>query len=223
MIVVPKRQMVQVVLIPILVADEVKNELVLTKLKDMQEQLRKAGVRTQLDDRRHVRHGQKYFEWERRGVPLRVELGMRDIQSHSCVLALRVERLVNGQTTSKLKIPMEPTAFADAVVTQLSVFQSDLLERARERLQSRTRSIFSYEEMKNHMTDASSDVTENAGLYLAPWHEDDVNEAAIKAECKATIRCYPAPQNSDPKELKDLKCFYSGRPATHMALFGRAY
>ena len=63
------------------------------------------------------------------------------------------------------------------------------------------------------------------GFYLAPWADDAANESAIQAECKATLRCYPLAHNPAPPPPPGAlgQCFYSGRPATHMALFARAF
>lgn len=61
-----------------------------------------------------------------------------------------------------------------------------------------------------------------AGFYLVPWKCDAKNEAAIKEDCKATIRCYPFLHNSKAPSA-GTKCFYSGEQATHMALFARAF
>ena len=58
------------------------------------------------------------------------------------------------------------------------------------------------------------------GWFLAPWHDDAEAERAIKQECKATVRCYPLDRQ---REAEGRTCFYSRRPATHMALFARAF
>jgi prolyl-tRNA synthetase len=97
--------------------------------------------------------------------------------------------------------------------------QQDLLEAAKRRLHSRTLPVSSYEQMKELMLSAD---TAQHGLYLAPWCCDAVHEAAVKEETKATIRCYPFEHNQHAPAQGTL-CFYSGRQATHMALFARAY
>jgi prolyl-tRNA synthetase len=67
---------------------------------------------------------------------------------------------------------------------------------------------------------ASEAGSAESGLFLVPWHDDAVNEAAIKEETKATLRCYPF---AEQHRVHGQPCFYSGKPATHMALFARAY
>ncbi|MFN7146900.1 MAG: proline--tRNA ligase, partial [Myxococcota bacterium] len=64
------------------------------------------------------------------------------------------------------------------------------------------------------------DALEAGGFFLVPWHEDADAEAKIKEETKATIRCYPSDGQA---EAQGRACFYSGRPATHMAIFAKAY
>jgi len=67
----------------------------------------------------------------------------------------------------------------------------------------------------------STESNQGQGLWLVPWKCDAENEDLIKVETRATIRCYPFEHNQEPPTGK--KCFYSGEPATHMALFARAY
>ena len=75
-----------------------------------------------------------------------------------------------------------------------------------------------------YATDSYADfkerLTRDGGWYLVPWMDNAENEAAIKTETKATVRCYPLDAQEN---IGDKKCFYSGQPATHMALFARAY
>ena len=76
--------------------------------------------------------------------------------------------------------------------------------------------------MRDALEADEAGVYPGVGLYLVPWKCDAENEDKIKEECKATIRCYPLEHNKEG--MVDGKvCFYSGEPATHMALFGRAF
>jgi len=101
----------------------------------------------------------------------------------------------------------------------LTSIQQGLLQAAQERLQNKTIRINSYAEMKKFLS--SADSVEH-GFYLAPWCCDASNEQAIKEETKVTLRCYPFEHNEiAPKE--GIECFYSGKQATHMAIFARAY
>ena len=76
---------------------------------------------------------------------------------------------------------------------------------------NQNQTIRSYQELLDGINDG--------GFFIAPWKDDSVNEDKIKDDCRATIRCYPTEQAS----LEGEVCFYSGEPATHWALFARAY
>ena len=102
--------------------------------------------------------------------------------------------------------------------SELDTMQTSLLEAAKARLEEKTLSVESYAEMAKQLE--TSDGNSAPGLYLVPWHDDAEAEDTIKKETKATIRCYPL-DNQDQVEGKT--CFYSGKPATHMALFARAF
>ena len=91
--------------------------------------------------------------------------------------------------------------------------QQQLLDQAIARQTENTHRVDSYDEMKAMLS-------EQAGFYLVPWHDDADKEREIKDDCKATIRCFPLDAQDD---IEGKTCFYSGRPATHMAIFARAY
>ncbi len=160
-------------------------------------------VRVKLDDRDTLKPGAKYFEWERKGVPLRLEIGPRDVQSGQVFAAPR---------TGGKKFPIAFAGIEESVVAKLAELQATLLARAKERLDQSIVRVASYDELKAKL--------EQGGLFLVPWHDDAQWEAKIKEETRATIRCFPL---EGQEEAKGATCFASGRPATHMALFGRAY
>ena len=176
--------------------------------------LKAKGLKVKVDDRDYVRNGAKYFEWERKGVPLRIELGPRDVAKGSCVFKYRA-----------LKEGKEFISLVDAAkeaAKGLEELQQGLLEKAKERLEDGITKDVSYDEMKNALEGDEAGVYPGAGLYLVPWKCDAENEDKIKEECKATIRCYPLDENEEGM-VEGKFCFYSGEPATHMALFGRAF
>jgi prolyl-tRNA synthetase len=180
--------------------------------------LEEAGIRCHFDDRPHLRVGARYYEWERRGVPLRVALGERDLISVSGpeVTLSVFDRVAYAETRWSLGNDTEATAaFVSRVRSHLSVMQQELLLRAERRLSSQLFRVSSYEEMKRGLV-------ESPGLYLVPWRESSENEQRIKEDCKATIRCYPLEENSRAMD-EGQRCFFSGDQATHWALFARAY
>jgi prolyl-tRNA synthetase len=214
----PRVAPVQVVIVPIppkkddIEAKEAMDIAMNTLVKD----LKKRGLRVKVDDRDYVRMGAKFFEWERKGVPLRIEIGPRDVKENVCVFKYRAG---SGSETK------QTIALADAVDTAstgLDVLQEELLAAAEERLSAGISTGVTYEEMKSVLEPDEAKEYPGPGLYLVPWKCDTENELKIKEECKATIRCYPIKENTEGLHA-GKKCFYSGEDATHMALFGRAF
>eukprot|EP00934_Nitzschia_sp_Nitz4_P007318 Nitzschia sp. Nitz4//scaffold76_size158648//122799//124828//NITZ4_002563-RA/size158648-augustus-gene-0.141-mRNA-1//1//CDS//3329557896//7308//frame0 len=213
----PRVAPVQVVIVPIPPKKNDQDSKVAmdAALDEMLKNLKAKGLRVKVDDRDYVRNGAKYFEWERQGVPLRIELGPRDVKKSSCVFKYRA-----GSDTEKRSVSLAQVA--ESAASGLIQVQQDLLEAAKERLTSGITVGTTYAEMKEALDNDEASTYPGNGLYLVPWKCDADNEEAIKTECKATIRCYPLDENQ--RELfKGQKCFYSGEDATHMALFGRAF
>jgi len=171
-----------------------------------------AGVRVSVDRRFHLRPGPKYFEWERKGVPLRIEVGARDVAANKLVCARRT----GGD---KFDLAADES-LGRVVVAELDAMQAALLAAAEARLADGTREVGSYAEMKAALEAAEGPGAPGAGLFLVAWRDDADAEKAIKTESKATIRCFPLDQQH---RVGGQTCFYSGEPATHMALFARAF
>ena len=198
----PKVAPYQVVIVPIPPRKGDWNEAVLPKARELASVLRGAGVRVHLDDRDTHQPGFKYADWEMRGVPLRLEIGQRDIDGGQCVLVRR-------DTRQKETVPL--TGLAARVGELLPAMQSDLLERARKFLADNTRRVSSYDEFKRIMA-------ETRGFLVAPWCGGADCEASIKQETRATVRVIPldAPPASGP-------CVRCGKPGTADVYFAQAY
>jgi prolyl-tRNA synthetase len=214
----PKVAPVQVVVVPIAPKknDEEGQKAMNEALDELVAELKGQGLKVKVDDRDYIRNGAKYFEWERKGVPLRIELGPRDIKNGVCIFKYRAGSGCEEKQTVNLQ------EAASTATTGLDAMQAELLQVARERLENSVTTGATYADMKAALEGDEASVFPGAGLYLVPWKCDADNENKIKEECKATIRCYPLADNGDDM-AKDLKCFYSGDDATHMALFGRAF
>lgn len=214
----PRVSPVQVVIVPIPPKknDEEGQRAMNEALDELVGQLKDSGLKVKVDDRDYVRNGAKYFEWERKGVPLRIELGPRDLKKGVCIFKYRA-----GKSAEK-KETIDLGEAASAAVAGLDEMQAHLLEAARERLEVCVTKDVTYAEMKAALEGDEASVFPGAGLYLVPWKCDAENEDKIKEECKATIRCYPLADNEDGM-VDGKKCFYSGDDATHMALIGRAF
>ena len=191
----------QVVIVPIPRGNW--RETVLPKAQAIRDELVARGVRVMLDDRDSQTPGWKFNEWEMRGVPLRLEIGPKDIEKSQVVLARR-------DTREKSFTPMEGLA---AHVEQLLVtIQQALFDRAIKFRTEHTSETSSYDEFKQIMDG-------RPGFVISPWCGSAECEAAIKAETQATIRNIPFTSGgADGKPC--LKC---GNASTANAWFAKAY
>ena len=192
-------------------------------LTTLKTDLEEAGVRVQVDARDYLRPGAKYFEWERKGVPLRMELGPRDVQQGSCVFKYRAPA---DWAADKQVVPLAEAA--TTAVQGLNRMYQALYEQADARLQQGIRrydenSMISYSDFTALLQDDVASQYPGEGLFLVPWMCNAENEAQVKQDCQATLRCYPLDENENQEAIQGKRCFYSGEPATHMALFGRAF
>jgi prolyl-tRNA synthetase len=209
---------VQVVIVPIPPKkNDEEGKIAMNKALDyLVDNLKAQGIRVKVDDRDYVRNGAKYFEWERKGVPLRIELGPRDLQNNVCIFKYRA-----GEG-SEDKITVDLESAADTASEGLKAMYQQLLDAAKARLDAGITRDVTYEEMKAALENDEASSYNGSGLYLVPWKCNAENEDKISTQCKATIRCYPLEANEAGLH-KGKKCFYSGEDATHTALFGRAF
>src|SRR5688572_9684294 len=196
----PKIAPYQVVIVPIPRGNW--KETVLPKCEEIRAQLVAAGVRVKLDADESQTPGWKFAEYEMRGVPLRLEIGPKDIEKNAVFAARR-------DTRAKQSLPMD--GLPDRVKSLLDEIQASLLERARSFRESHTSRTDSYDEFKAIMEG-------RPGFVISPWCESAQYEAEIKAETQATIRNMPFGQET-PTE----PCIKCGKPATAYAWFAKAY
>lgn len=215
----PRVAPVQVVIVPIPAKKtDIEGQAAMkTALDGLVAELKKKKIRVKVDDRDYVRNGAKYFEWERKGVPLRIEFGPRDLGKGVCIFKYRA-----GGDFAEEKEQVELETAAQTALEGLEHMQSSLLEAAKGRLDVGIRTDVSYEEMRDVLDSDEASVYPGAGLFLVPWKCNVANEDKVKEDCKATIRCYPLEEN-ESGQAEGKTCFYSGEDATHMALFGRAF
>ena len=191
----------QVVIVPIPRGNW--RETVLPKAQAIRDELVARGVRVMLDDRDSQTPGWKFNEWEMRGVPLRLEIGPKDIEKSQVVLARR-------DTREKSFTPME--GLAAHVEQLLGNIQQALFDRAIKFRTEHTSETSSYDEFKQIMDG-------RPGFVISPWCGSAECEAAIKAETQATIRNIPfTAGGADGKPC--LKC---GNASTANAWFAKAY
>jgi prolyl-tRNA synthetase len=197
----PKLAPIQVVVVPIWRSGDPKDEI-LRAASSIVERLSKLGIRCKLDDRDSLSPGFKYHEWELAGVPLRIELGPKDLQKGSVVCARRTDR-------KKEFVAMDDVEAA--VPNLLEAIQQQLFDQAIERRKAATFSVDSYDEFKARIEDPG-------GFLLAHWCGDAACEDKVKNETKATIRCLAFDQ---PDERGT--CILCGGESTKRAHFAKAY
>jgi prolyl-tRNA synthetase len=190
----------QVVIVPIPRGNW--QETVLPRARELRDGLQAQGVRVMLDDRDSYTPGWKFAEWELRGVPLRLEIGPKDIEKGQVVLVRR-------DTREKLPTPMD--GLYGRVAGLLEEIQQALLRRAVQFREEHTSSADDYEQFKQLMDG-------RPGFVIAPWCGSAECEAAVKAETQATIRNVPL--GSSAATGRCLRC--DGEAAA-LAWFAKAY
>lgn len=189
---------IQVVIIPILGKEGGEN--VKAAVDELAETLTQAGLRVKVDSR-DMRPGEKYFEWEKKGVPVRIELGPKDLAAGTAVLVRR-------DTGEKLSA--ELANIGEQVPDFLNEIQKAIFDRARG---TRDRNTVNVENWKEFV-----EAIEAGKFVRAHWSGEAEVEAKIKEETGATIRCIP---NDSP--LEKGVCVLSGKPSERRVLFARAY
>ena len=197
----PRLAPIQAVIVPIYKSDDEKTAVMAAAQRVFDEL--KETVRVKLDSREELTPGWKFNDWEMRGVPLRIEIGPKDVANSTVVLARRDIPGRDGKT-------FEPMAgLAETVPAKLAEIQKALYDRALAFREENTRRPADYTEFKEAV---------ETGFALSWWCGDAECEAAIKDETKATTRCIPLDQESGTG-----KCIRCGKPASEKAVFARAY
>lgn len=200
LIVPPNIAPTQVVIIPIYFKEE-QSETITQKVKALAENLQKAGIQAYVDFRDQYTPGWKFNEWELKGVPLRVEVGPRDVQNKQCVIARRD----SGEKTT-----VKDEDVVSKVTAALGEIQKNLLANAKKALDASIHRATTYDEFKK--------LTSTGGFIRACWCGNMECETQIQTDTGATIRTLP---------LKDepvfSNCVLCGKPATKVAYFARAY
>ncbi len=197
----PRLAPYQVVIVPIPRGNW--KETVLPKAEEIKAALVARGIRVMLDARESQTPGWKFNEWELRGVPLRMEIGPKDLEKTQVVLARR-------DTREKSFVPMD--GLAGHVEQELTAIQAALFARAVAFREAHTTSTDSYDEFKAILDG-------RPGFVVSPWCGNDACEADIKNETQATIRNIPF----DSPDATGKTCIKCGAPATVHAWFAKAY
>jgi len=208
----PKLAPVEVVIVPVYKSDEERARVVEAAHRVKRELTEWTGrgatdrLRVRVDDRDGIKPGAKYYEWEMRGVPLRLEIGPKDLEKQSVFSARR-------DTRAKAALPM--AGLPETVAKLLETIQADLLAAAKARREANSyRDVKSYDEFKQ--------IIEGPGGFIyAGWNGDPAIEAKVKEETKATIRCIPDEEFRTPGGR--ARCLITGEPAKHEVVWAKAY
>ncbi len=193
----PRIAPTQVMIVPV----QQKKAGVMEAAQHLMETLREAGIRVKLDDS-DKSPGWKFNEQEMRGIPIRVEIGPRDIAAGQAVLVRR-------DTREKISVPV--TEIAQQTARLLDTIQSDMLARAREHMESHIYDAHTYDEFR-YLAD------NKPGFIRMMWCGDEACETKIKEDTTCTSRCIPFDQ-----EQTGQVCPVCGKPARAMVYWGKAY
>jgi prolyl-tRNA synthetase len=196
----PRVAPIQAVIVPIAAGNW--RETVLPHAQRLFAELKAAGVRVHLDDRDTVTPGWKYADWEMRGVPVRIEVGPKDIDKQQAVLVSRIDR-------KKSFVPW--AALAEELQRLLEKIQGDLYAKALAFRDANTRDARSYAELQEAMAGSR-------GFIRCGWCGSADCEAKVKADTSATIRVI-----LDAPEPSAGACCVCGREAPHTVLFAKSY
>ncbi|KXG44030.1 proline--tRNA ligase [Tepidibacillus decaturensis] len=195
----PRVAPIQVVIVPILRGDK---EGVKIKAQEIAQQLKQQGVRVKVDDREEYTPGWKFNEYEMRGVPIRIELGPKDMEKGQFVLARR-------DTGEKEFLPL--ANIVETIKIKLDQIQEDMFNKAKAFMETHTFEVNSIEEMKEQLL-------KEKGFMQSWWCEDIACLDKIKEETGATARNIPFKQREGSG-----KCVCCGKESTTTVMFARAY
>ena len=190
----------QVVIVPIFKKQEQLDEL-LAKLNPLADELKKLGIRVQIDASDKATPGFKFAEYELKGVPLRLAMGGRDLENGTVELARR-------DTLTKETVAFD--GIVETIKTLLKEIQDNIYQKALNFRIENTREVDTWEDFKEEI--------KKPGFLLCHWDGTPETEEKIKAETKATIRCIPLEGDKTPG-----KCIYTGKPSAQRVIFAIAY
>ena len=196
----PNLAPIQVVIVPIFKKQDQLDAL-MEKLNPLADELKKLGIRVQVDASDKATPGFKFAEYELKGVPLRLAMGGRDLENGTIELARR-------DTMTKETVSFDN--IVETIQNLLKEIQDNIYQKALDFRLANTREVNTWEEFKEEI--------KKPGFLLCHWDGTPETEEKIKAETKATIRCIPFEGDKTPG-----KCIYTGKPSTQRVIFAIAY
>ena len=196
----PKVSPIQVVIVPIYYSEN-DSKKVTDKANEIEKALLDKEIRVHLDKRIELTPGFKFHDWELKGVPLRIEIGPKDIEKHKVVIATRHNREKTDLAIDKI---------SDNIIEILQKIQEEMFDAAKKILQNKSVHIEDYTKFKEEL--------EKGGFIYAPWCGNENCEEKIKDETGAEIRVIPF----DDKNEKQ-KCIICGNESKTTPIFARGY
>lgn len=197
---------IQIIIVPIYKSNNEK--MVKENANLLKKNLSDTGYRVFVDERNEYTAGWKYNEWEVKGVPIRINIGQRDIENNTI-------EIVRRDTKQKVTIPLSSISQLNEEIKAIfKDIQGNLFSKAKENLTEKTKIILTYDEFKETMSNSD-------GFILTGWCGNEECETTIKEETSADIRVIPFDQKELDKEIKE--CIYCKKNAKHIAIFARAY
>jgi len=197
----PEVAPIQVVIVPIY-KNQKEKQSIEKFVKQIISKMKERKIRFKIDDRGYVTPGWKFNEWEIKGVPLRIEIGPRDVRKKQITLVRRDRLDKNSLSWKRLNVE-----------EILQDIQKNLYKKAVDFKEKNTHPVSNFEQFKK-------DIEKKKGFYLASWCNSSECELAIKEKTRATTRVIPLENN---KPLKGEKCFHCGKEAKVKVYFARAY
>jgi prolyl-tRNA synthetase len=212
----PKVAPIELVIVPIFKSDA-EQLTVMEAAQEVFRQLKAEGIRVKLDDRDSMSPGAKFFDWEMKGIPLRMEIGPKDVQNNSVVIVPRIllDKEEPAKPGKKQKFFVNRTELGIRVKQLLEKLQNQLLKNAMARREANSiRGLTDYDEIKKL-------IERDAGFIYAGWCGMPACEAKVKEETKATIRVIPFPEFQS--QSKPGHCIVCGMSAKHEVIWSKAY
>ncbi|MFB5607201.1 MAG: proline--tRNA ligase [Candidatus Nitrosomaritimum yanchengensis] len=195
----PKVAPTQIVIVPIYNNDEDKKRI-LDKAGEIKQDLESKQIRIHIDDRKEMSPGFKFNDWEMKGVPLRIEIGPKDMDKQKILIAKRYNK-------EKTNLGFDEISKIEEILEEI---QSKMLEKAREQARLNTVNITDYKEFKEKIS--------IGGFFNAPWCGNQECEDKIKEETGADIRVIPFDKEDDTKI-----CIYCNEKSISIPIFARGY
>jgi prolyl-tRNA synthetase len=196
----PRVAPIQVIIIPIYYSDEDKEKIQKIS-KEIEEKLQDAKIRVQVDNREQLTPGFKFNDWEMKGIPLRIEIGPKDLEKNQVTFARRHNRQKDDQ---------QITGLVERVVSELDKIHDDMFSDAKKILEDRTVEVNTYDDFKNEL--------EKGRLIKAPICDNPECEEKIKEETSADVRVITEDANDTSS-----KCIKCSNQSVIKPLFARGY